>query len=51
MRIQNLMVMLLFSSSAFAGWVSGGGSLDFSRNNPWFFLSPSNQIDYCIKLE
>lgn len=53
MRVFTLLIFLgaiLFSSSSYAGWVSGGGRPIGDANNPWFVQNTST-VSYCIMID
>jgi hypothetical protein len=37
-----------FCSQAFGSWISGGGSMDYTANNPWFLNNTSPIVEYCV---
>lgn len=50
MKLKALLVAIasLITSTAFAGWVSGGGELIKNKNNPWFIQNTA-VVNYCIE--
>ncbi len=46
----SLLSLILFASTASAGWVSGGGELISDSRNPWW-VKNTKEVHYCVQID